>query len=190
MEALSRYQPCHDDLFQTQFWGRKQHVREPEFPHPDTAISPSYNHVCRTLRELDNILSLDPIRMAVPSRCYSSARKVAGKPLLGVRVVVKDIFDVKGFKTSLCNRAWMEYYPPKSETAPSVKRLQALGAVIIGKARLNAMVVREEAMECVEFLAPFNPRGDGYQTPSGSSTGSCVALSAYPWIDLALGSDS
>ncbi|KAI9154909.1 Scytalone dehydratase-like protein Arp1 [Paramyrothecium foliicola] len=143
-----------------------------------------------SLRELDDTFTSNQIRMAVPSRCYSTARKVAGKPLLGARIVVKDIFDIKGSKTSLCNRAWLEYHSPKNATAPSVERLQALGAVIVGKTRLNAMIVREETMECVEFLAPFNPRGDGYQTSSGSSSGSCVALSAYPWVDFALGSDT
>jgi Asp-tRNA(Asn)/Glu-tRNA(Gln) amidotransferase A subunit family amidase len=128
--------------------------------------------------------------MAVPSRCYSSAKRVSDKPLLGARIVVKDIFDIQGSKTSLCNRAWLDYYPPKAKTAPSIERLQALGAIIVGKTRLNAMIVREETMECVEFIAPFNPRGDGYQTSSGSSSGSCVALAAYPWLDFALGSDS
>ena len=126
----------------------------------------------------------------VPSRAYSSSRTVADKPLLGVRIAIKDMFDVKGFHTSLCNRAWSEYHGKKTETAACVKRLQDLGAVLLGKTRLNAMVVREETVECVEFLAPFNPRGDGYQTVSGSSTGSCVALAAYPWIDFTLGSDS
>lgn len=126
----------------------------------------------------------------MPSRSYTNSQKRADKPLLGVRIAGKDIFDIEGFKTSLCNRAWIEYHAPKSETAPCLKRLQDLGAIIVGKTHLNAMVVREESMECVEFLAPFNPRGDGYQTPSGSSTGSCVALAAYPWIDFTLGSDS
>ena len=100
------------------------------------------------------------------------------------------MFDVKWFRTSLCNRAWSEYHGEKTVTATCVKRREDLGAVIVGKTRLNAMAVREETMECVEFLAPFNPRGDGYQTVSGSSSGSCVAVAAYPWIDFALGSDS
>lgn len=115
----------------------------------------------------------------MPSRSYTNSQKRADKPLLGVRIAGKDIFDIEGFKTSLCNRAWIEYHAPKSETAPCLKRLQDLGAIIVGKTHLNAMVVREESMECVEFLAPFNPRGDGYQTPSGSSTRSCVALAAF-----------
>ncbi|TGO51362.1 hypothetical protein BOTNAR_0359g00120 [Botryotinia narcissicola] len=141
------------------------------------------------LAELDNTFTANKVRMVVPSRSYSVV-KSSDKPLSGVRIAVKDIFDIKGFRTSLCNRAWTEYHAPKSETALSVQRLQDLGAVIVGKTRLNAMLVREETMECVEFLAPFNPRGDGYHTPSGSSTGSCVALAAYPWLDFTLGSDT
>jgi Asp-tRNA(Asn)/Glu-tRNA(Gln) amidotransferase A subunit family amidase len=126
----------------------------------------------------------------VPPRSYSHHRKSPEKPLSGARIAVKDIYDMEGFKTTLCNRAWTDYHPLQNETAPSIQRLRDLGAVIVGKTRLNAMIVREETMECVEFLAPFNPRGDGYQTSSGSSSGSCAALGAYPWIDFTIGSDS
>lgn len=127
---------------------------------------------------------------AVPPQSYANASVAPDKPLKGVTIAVKDIFDIEGSKTALCNRAWAEYQSPKTRTAPSIKRLQDLGAWVVGKTRLNAMVVREETMECVEWLAPYNPRGDGYQTPSGSSSGSCAALGAYPWIDFAIGSDS
>ena len=113
-----------------------------------------------------------------------------GKPLKGATVLVKDMFDIAGTKTTLCNRAWTEYHATSTETAPCIKRIQDLGAWVVGKTRLNAMVVREETMECVEFLAPYNPRGDGYQTSSGSSSGSCAGLGAYPWVDFAIGSDS
>jgi Asp-tRNA(Asn)/Glu-tRNA(Gln) amidotransferase A subunit family amidase len=50
--------------------------------------------------------------------------------------------------------------------------------------------MREEPLECVDFLAPFNPRGDGYQTASGSSNGSASAMATYPWLDFSIGSDS
>lgn len=151
---------------------------------------PDWRNTYRTLVKLDNTLDANQVRIVVPSRSYSSSIKIPGKPLLGTRIAVKDIFDIKGFKTTLCSRAWTEYHEQKSETAAFVQSLIDLGAIIVGKTRLNAMVVREEPMECVEFLAPFNPRGDGYQTPAGSSTGSCVVLAAYPWLDFALGSDS
>lgn len=124
----------------------------------------------------------------VPSRCYFKRTKE--KPLDGARIAVKDNFDIKNFRTSLCNRAWEELYPPADRTASSIQRLVDAGAIIVGKTRLNAMTIREDTMECVEFLAPFNPRGDGYQTSSGSSSGSCAALASYDWLDFSIGSDS
>ena len=39
-------------------------------------------------------------------------------------------------------------------------------------------------------MAPFNPRGDSYQYPSCSSTGSAVASAAYPWLDFTIGTDT
>ena len=41
-----------------------------------------------------------------------------------------------------------------------------------------------------DYLAPFNPRGDGYQKPSSSSTGSAVACAGYNWLDFAIGTDT
>jgi len=64
------------------------------------------------------------------------------------------------------------------------------GAIIVGKTKLQAMIMREEPLECVEFAAPFNPRGDGYQVPSGSSHGSAAGIASYDWLDFSLGSDS
>jgi Asp-tRNA(Asn)/Glu-tRNA(Gln) amidotransferase A subunit family amidase len=42
----------------------------------------------------------------------------------------------------------------------------------------------------VDFLDPWNSRGDGYQTTGGSSSGSGAAMTAYDWMDFALGSDT
>jgi Asp-tRNA(Asn)/Glu-tRNA(Gln) amidotransferase A subunit family amidase len=134
----------------------------------------------RNFKELDNTITSNNLRVTVPPRSYSHYKQTPDKPFCGARIALKDIFDIEGFKTTLCNRAWTDYQSPKTETAPSIQQLQELGAVIVGKTRLNAMVVREETMECVEFLAPYNPRGDRYQTSSRSSSGSCAALSAYP----------
>ena len=41
-----------------------------------------------------------------------------------------------------------------------------------------------------DYLPPFNPRGDSYQKPSSSCTGSAVATAAYPWIDFTVGTDT
>ena len=42
----------------------------------------------------------------------------------------------------------------------------------------------------IDYLAPYNPRGDSYQSPSSSSTGSSAASAAYPWLDFAVGTDT
>ena len=41
-----------------------------------------------------------------------------------------------------------------------------------------------------DYIAPFNPRGDAYQSPSSSSSGSAAAQAAYPWIDFTIATDT
>ena len=127
-------------------------------------------------------------RVIVPSRCYFKPSKE--RPLGGARITIKDNIDVAGHKTTLCNRAWQELYPPCKKNAHCVQVLIDAGAVIVGKAKLMAMIMREEPLECVEFTAPFNPRGDGYQVPSGSSHGSAAGIASYDWLDFSIGSDT
>lgn len=45
-------------------------------------------------------------------------------------------------------------------------------------------------MDAVDFHTAFNPRGDGYQSPAGSSSGSAAAVASYDWLDCALGTDT
>ncbi|KAI0485871.1 amidase [Xylaria cf. heliscus] len=127
-------------------------------------------------------------RVIVPSRCYYM--KSPSLPLNGLRVAIKDSINIKGQKTTLNNRAWRDFWPPASKTAHCVQLLIDAGAIIVGKVKLQAMIVREEPLEAVEFTDPFNPRGDGYQVPSGSSSGSAAAIASYQWLDLSLGSDT
>lgn len=46
------------------------------------------------------------------------------------------------------------------------------------------------AFQRFDYIAPFNPRGDTYQNPSSSSTGSAVASAGYTWLDFVIGTDS
>lgn len=124
----------------------------------------------------------------MPSRCYFNPSQ--SRPLDGARIVVKDSIDIAGHKTTLCNRAWIDLYPSKAKHAACVQVLVNAGAIIVGKVKLQAMIMREEPLECVEFIAPFNPRADGYQNPSGSSSASGASIGSYDWLDFSLGSDS
>ena len=126
--------------------------------------------------------------IAVPSRLRNTA--TSSQPLAGIRVAVKDIFQIDGVRTSLCNRAYYELYPPAEETAGCIELLAKAGANIIGTTKLASFAATEEPIECVDFQAPWNPRADGYQSPAGSSSGSGVAMASYSWLDIAIGSDS
>jgi Asp-tRNA(Asn)/Glu-tRNA(Gln) amidotransferase A subunit family amidase len=64
------------------------------------------------------------------------------------------------------------------------------GAIIVGKAKLQAVIMREGPLEFVEFTAAFNPGRDGYLVPSGSSHGSAAGIGSYDWLDFSIGSDS
>ncbi len=44
--------------------------------------------------------------------------------------------------------------------------------------------------KCIDYFPPWNPRGDGYQGPSGSSSGTGSSAAGYDWLDIALGTDS
>lgn len=110
------------------------------------------------------------LAVAVPSRLYYT--KSEEKPLAGVRLGVKDIYDIAGLKTSNGNRAWYELYPAANHTASTVQKLVDAGAVIIGKMKTSQFANGETATaDWVDYHAPFNPRGDGYQDPSSSSAG-------------------
>lgn len=115
------------------------------------------------------------LSVAVPSRIYST--RTEQKPLGGMRLGVKDIYDVKGLKTSNGNRAWYNLYPTADETAIAVKRLVDAGAVIVGKMKTSQFANGEIATaDWIDVLAPFNPRGDGYEDPSSSSAGPAAGI--------------
>ena len=132
---------------------------------------------------------IDSPGVAVPSRLYYT--KTAEKPLAGVRTAIKDIYDVAGVRTSDGNRAYYGLYPPRTKNALTVQRLIDAGAVLVGKIETSQFANGEQATaDWVDYHSPFNPRGDGYQDPSSSSSGAGSAIASYPWLDLALGSDT
>ncbi|UPK94436.1 hypothetical protein LCI18_005371 [Fusarium solani-melongenae] len=129
------------------------------------------------------------ITIGVPSRLYFTPSKE--KPLAGVRVGVKDIFALAGVKKSNGNRAWYGLYPPANQTATAIQNLIDAGAIIIGLQKLSQFANGEAATaDWVDYHAPFNPRGDGYQDTSSSSAGASASIASYEWLDLAIGSDT
>ncbi|KXT00841.1 hypothetical protein AC578_982 [Pseudocercospora eumusae] len=160
----------------------------------------SHSTFIGSLRPGDEDLPLKPFRLAghdsqtlcvpVPSRQPLLGNSLDHGRLTGKRILIKDIFDVRGLKMSACSRAFLRLATPSKRTAPAIQRLLDEGAAIVGTAKLSSMISREEPSECIDFCAPFNPRGDRSQSPAGSSSGSAAAIAAYDWLDYAIGSDS
>ncbi|KAK8052679.1 amidase [Apiospora saccharicola] len=127
--------------------------------------------------------------VAIPSRIGvpEDANKLG---LSQKRIAVKDVYRIRGMKTSLCNKDYYRVSRPSGETATAVQLLVDAGCQIVGLTKLSSMIAREEPAEAVDFQTAFNPRGDGYQSPAGSSSGSAAAVAAYDWIDCALGTDT
>lgn len=128
------------------------------------------------------------LSVAVPSRLYY--KRSAERPLAGLRIAVKDTMDLHGIRTGGSSRSYTRLYGPRNKTAPAVERLLDLGAIVVGKTKTTQFADTEWAtVDWIDFHAPFTPRADGYQSPSGSSAGSGAAMAAYDWLDFATGTD-
>lgn len=129
------------------------------------------------------------LTIGVPSRLYYETSE--SKPLAGVRIAVKDIFSLAGVKRSNGNRAWYHLYPPSKTTGTAMSRLIEAGAIIVGTQRVSQFATSEVAtVDWVDYHSPSNPRGDGYQDASSSSSGAGASVASYEWLDAAVGTDT
>ena len=125
--------------------------------------------------------------VGVPSRLYY--RATPERPLAGIRLGVKDLYGLQGVKTGAGSRAYYDLSSEANVTAPVIQRLIDAGAVVIGKMKTTQFAMPEFAPLAIDYQAPFNPRGDGYQDP-GSSSGPGAGMASYEWLDLTIGSDT
>ena len=123
----------------------------------------------------------------MPSRLYRSS---GNKPLSGLRFAVKDTIALKGLRTGFGSQAWAALAAVERSTAPVVRLLLEAGAILVGKLKTTEFAEGLDPCEWIDHICPFNPRGDGHQKPSSSSTGSAVAIASYDWLDFTIGTDT
>jgi Asp-tRNA(Asn)/Glu-tRNA(Gln) amidotransferase A subunit family amidase len=100
------------------------------------------------------------------------------------------MYRIEGLRNMLGNRGYYDVNVPATANAPAIQRLLDSGAYLVGTTKLACFAAREEPPECADYQAPYNPRGDGYQSPAGSSSGSAAAIASYDFLDFTIGSDS
>jgi len=114
-----------------------------------------------------------------------AAGEVPG-PLAGVPFTVKDIFTVKDTPSTAASKILANFVAPY--TATPVSRMEAAGAMMLGKVNLDEFTYGSSSESSAFQPAPRNP-WDLDTVPGGSSGGSAAAVAAGEGA-LSLGTDT
>jgi aspartyl-tRNA(Asn)/glutamyl-tRNA(Gln) amidotransferase subunit A len=106
-------------------------------------------------------------------------------PLAGVPLAVKDLFDTAGIRTTAGSAILADNVPRR--TAPAVARLEAAGAIVVGKANMHEFAWGTTSRN-PHFGTVANPRLPG-RVAGGSSGGTAAALADYQ-ATIGLGTDT
>ena len=143
---------------------------------------------------LDKLEAGEVYRIVTAERALEQARRaerqfacgVALGPLQGVPIALKDLIDTEGEVTAAGSRVLAENAPAKSD-APVAARLDAAGAVFLGKTTMTELAFSGLGLN-PHFGTPGNALDD-LRIPGGSSSGSGVAV-ARGLACAAIGSDT
>lgn len=108
-------------------------------------------------------------------------------PLAGLRLAVKDIYDVAGYRTGCGNPQKHREASPASATASAVQALLDSGARFVGKTQTDELAFSLMGLNA-HFPSPVNPAAPDRVT-GGSSSGSAAAV-AGGLAEIAIGSDT
>jgi Asp-tRNA(Asn)/Glu-tRNA(Gln) amidotransferase A subunit family amidase len=118
---------------------------------------------------------------------HARARARAGVsgPLSGVPLLVKDLIDTRGIRTTYASAVLRDHVP--EHTAPSVEALEAAGAIVVAKSNADEFAWGVTGQNA-HWGDVENPRRPG-RIAGGSSAGNAAALAAG-LVPLALGTDT
>ena len=143
---------------------------------------------------LEKIAPGDVYRVVTAERARAQAKRaerwleqgVQLGPLLGIPLALKDLIDTAGEVTAAGSKVLAEE-EPAVEDAPAAARLDAAGAVFLGKTNMTELAFSGLGIN-PHFGTPRNAL-DGSRVPGGSSSGSGVAV-AKGLACAAIGSDT
>lgn len=139
----------------------------------------------RALCAIDRHRDLNAMVTVCAEQALARARAGVDGPLAGVPLLVKDVFDTAGIRTTAGSRIYADRIP--DTTAPAVTALEAAGAIMIAKTNCDEFAwgvtgQNEFYGDCRNPVAPGSITG-------GSSSGNAAALAAGV-APLALGTDT
>jgi Asp-tRNA(Asn)/Glu-tRNA(Gln) amidotransferase A subunit family amidase len=141
--------------------------------------------VSATLERIEQRADLNALITICAGQALARARAGVEGPLVGVPLLVKDVFDTAGVRATAGSRLYADRVP--HSTAPVVHALEAAGAIVIGKTNCDEFAWGVTGQN--EFYGDVrNPSHPGRIT-GGSSSGNAAALAA-DLVPLAIGSDT
>ncbi len=108
-------------------------------------------------------------------------------PLESTTFAVKDVFDVRGYRTGSGNPTWLKHAPTAHKHALSVERLLNSGSTLLGSTITDELAFSLSGTN-VHYGTPLNRNAPG-RIPGGSSAGSASAVAAGTVL-FALGTDT
>jgi aspartyl-tRNA(Asn)/glutamyl-tRNA(Gln) amidotransferase subunit A len=139
----------------------------------------------QSLSALEERSELNAFITLCPERALARARAGADGPLAGVPLLVKDVIDTAGIRTTAGSLIYADRVPDSS--APAVETLEAAGAIVIGKTNCDEFAWGVTGQNAF-YGDVRNPVLPG-RIAGGSSAGNAAALAAG-LAPLALGTDT
>lgn len=132
-------------------------------------------------------MTADPLGALVPGWEPPADERAGSGPLDGLRLVVKDVIDVRGAVTGGGNPDWAAEHDPARESAPAVTALTEAGASLAPKGQCAELAFSLSG-DNVHYGMPRNPAAPD-RDPGGSTSGPAAAV-AGGICELGLGTDT